>query len=106
TVTDPWAQPLEPAEVEGQRHLVNIAMHDCRRIAPQRIATDERDVAVDLGMRSEFDVAEHREHIAIDRTVDVHIAEESPRRVAHRTCDARVAEYGYDAIAHDSFDRG
>ena len=67
------------------------AVNDGGRIALHR--THDRDhVAADFGVRSQLDVAQYRHHIAIHLGVDIGIAHDRDRIVAHRSRDPGIAD--------------
>ena len=66
-------------------NVLDTAVDDGRGVALQ-VAADDHDIAADLRMRPEFHVAQHRDCVAVDFTVDVVAAKHgdgvlrSPRR--------------------------
>ncbi len=87
---DPAAQPADRAEVAGD-DVLDAAVNNCGGVALQR-ARDGEDIAADLRMGSKFDASQHRHRVSINLAVDVRVAENGDRTVAHRSGDAVVAE--------------
>src|SRR5580704_16780553 len=73
------------------------AAHDRGRITAHD-AADGHDIAADLRLRAELHITQYRDHIAVDRTVDVDIAQYGNGVVAHGTGDTSISEYRYHRV--------
>ena len=59
-----------------------------------QFAADRHDVAADIGVRAQLDVAKDRDHVFTDMTVDVSVADHSNHSLADRASHARIAHHG------------
>src|SRR5882724_4511165 len=86
---DPGAQPANAAD--AAKDVLDVAVNDRGGVALQG-AADGHDIAADLCMGPELHIAEHCDGVAIDLAVDVDIAENGHRVVAHLPGNPSVAE--------------
>ena len=74
-----------------RQYVCVVAAHGGGRLALHP-AADGNHIAADVCIGPELDIAEHRHDIAVDRTVDVGVAQDRDCATAQRPGDARIAE--------------
>ena len=86
----------QPTETGGSgADALQTAGNDRVRISFYR-TTDGNDVAPDVRIGPQFDIPEHRDHIAANRIVNIGIAQDRDRTLSHWTVDPRIPENRHD----------
>ena len=67
----PILQPGEAAKIRTE-NILHAAMHDGVRVAQQH-STDDDDLALNVGLGSEFHISDHGDHVAAHLAVDVDV---------------------------------
>src|SRR5271163_3729959 len=86
----PRMQPAKTAEVAAE-HVLDGAMNHGSRVAPHT-AADHDGIAADVRTRPEVQIAQHRDGVAGDLTVDVSVAENGDGAVAYLSADPGISE--------------
>src|SRR6267154_760934 len=90
---DPGTQPIKGAEI-GAKDVLHTPVYDRGRITPYD-AEHGHHTAADFRMRSQLDVAQDGNRVAVNFAVDGGIAKDGDSSVFGGAGDLRIAENGY-----------